>query len=144
MGNGFRGPEGQGIITCWFASTCTGVKAHPISIPLRKAFQRNGDCMLAWRMNGDALPRDHGFPLRVIIPGFVGTRSVKWNVAVQADTHRMVTKVQGLEGLTNMADKSSTSENVVLASLQGIDGLKTVGDDVSLVGNRYRCHSSLA
>merc|ERR1719188_903502 len=34
--------------------------------------------MLAWKMNGASLPRDHGFPLRCIIPGFVGARSVKW------------------------------------------------------------------
>ena len=29
-------------------------------------------------MNGQPLPRDHGFPLRVIVPGVVGARNVKW------------------------------------------------------------------
>lgn len=34
--------------------------------------------MLAHTMNGDPLPRDHGFPLRVVVPGQIGGRSVKW------------------------------------------------------------------
>ena len=29
-------------------------------------------------MNGEDLPRDHGFPVRMIIPGNVGARQVKW------------------------------------------------------------------
>ena len=34
--------------------------------------------LLATTMNGGAIPRDHGYPLRAIVPGFVGARSVKW------------------------------------------------------------------
>jgi len=29
-------------------------------------------------MNGVPLPRDHGFPVRALVPGVVGARSVKW------------------------------------------------------------------
>ena len=36
------------------------------------------DTLLAYRMNGETLPRDHGFPLRALIPGWVGSTNVKW------------------------------------------------------------------
>jgi len=64
--------KGYNFLTLW------GQESYHISIPLRKAFAKDGDCTLVWKMNGVALPRDHGFPLRAIIPGFVGARSVKW------------------------------------------------------------------
>jgi DMSO/TMAO reductase YedYZ molybdopterin-dependent catalytic subunit len=36
------------------------------------------DTLLAYGMNGETLPRDHGFPLRALIPGWVGSTNVKW------------------------------------------------------------------
>lgn len=56
----------------------TGLEAYGASIPIDKAIDRKGDVILAYRMNGEALPPDHGFPLRVIVPGNVAARSVKW------------------------------------------------------------------
>jgi len=52
--------------------------AYAISIPLSKALSSLGDCILAYEMNGETLPRDHGFPIRAIVPGNVGARNVKW------------------------------------------------------------------
>lgn len=48
------------------------------SIPLYKAMDERGDVLLAYEMNGKPLTRDHGYPLRVIVPGVVGARNVKW------------------------------------------------------------------
>jgi len=42
------------------------------------------DVMLAYKMNGEVLPPDHGFPIRVIIPGCIGGRSVKWLARIEA------------------------------------------------------------
>jgi len=48
------------------------------SIPVRKAMDPRGDVILALEMNGRPLPRDHGYPVRAVVPGTVGARNVKW------------------------------------------------------------------
>lgn len=48
------------------------------SVPIWKAIDTRGDVILAYEMNGVPIPRDHGFPIRVIVPGVVGARNVKW------------------------------------------------------------------
>ncbi len=45
-------------------------------IPIEKAL--DPDTILAYHMNGEPLPIDNGFPFRLIVPGWVGTNSVKW------------------------------------------------------------------
>ncbi|CAH1155048.1 unnamed protein product [Phaedon cochleariae] len=53
-------------------------KMYGASIPIWKALDKRGDVILAYEMNGVPIPRDHGFPIRVIVPGVVGARNVKW------------------------------------------------------------------
>lgn len=46
------------------------------SLPLEVAL--HPDTMLAWEMNGEPLPLQHGYPLRLVVPGWYGMASVKW------------------------------------------------------------------
>jgi len=43
--------------------------------PIAKALD---DALLAWGMNGEDLLPDHGYPLRLVLPGWVGIASIKW------------------------------------------------------------------
>jgi DMSO/TMAO reductase YedYZ molybdopterin-dependent catalytic subunit len=46
------------------------------SLPLAKAL--HPDTLLAFRMNGEDLDSNHGYPLRLFVPGWYGVASVKW------------------------------------------------------------------
>jgi DMSO/TMAO reductase YedYZ molybdopterin-dependent catalytic subunit len=46
------------------------------SIPIEKA--TDADTLVALRMNGAELTKDHGFPARSLVPGWIGSASVKW------------------------------------------------------------------
>jgi DMSO/TMAO reductase YedYZ molybdopterin-dependent catalytic subunit len=46
------------------------------SIPMRKAMDE--DTLIAWSMNGTPLPFVHGYPVRLVVPGWVGSASTKW------------------------------------------------------------------
>ncbi|MGB8761375.1 MAG: sulfite oxidase [Candidatus Sulfotelmatobacter sp.] len=46
------------------------------SIPIEKAL--DADTLIATHMNGSPLPKHHGFPARVLVPGWIGAASCKW------------------------------------------------------------------
>ncbi|GJD36397.1 molybdopterin-dependent oxidoreductase [Methylobacterium aerolatum] len=51
-------------------------RPYGVSIPLAKALA--DETLLAFAMNGAPLLPEHGFPARVVVPGFAGVRSPKW------------------------------------------------------------------
>lgn len=48
------------------------------SVKLNWAMDPNRGILVAHKMNGEALHPDHGKPLRIVVPGQIGGRSVKW------------------------------------------------------------------
>lgn len=50
------------------------------SIDLAKAL--GPEVLLAYEMNGEVLPTSHGFPVRLVVPGYIGARSVKWLASI--------------------------------------------------------------
>ena len=58
-----------------------GVDNYTDTIPLEKAMDPT--TLLAYEMNGVPLPDRHGYPLRVIVPGYFGEKHVKWLTRIE-------------------------------------------------------------
>jgi DMSO/TMAO reductase YedYZ molybdopterin-dependent catalytic subunit len=76
------GPRASAVeVLCVGADTGTPADvgtpvAYERSLPIADALR--DDVLLAYAMNGDDLPAEHGAPLRLVVPGWYGMASVKW------------------------------------------------------------------
>lgn len=59
-------------------------------MPVEKAM--DPDTLLAYALNGETLPKDHGFPLRALAPGWVGTASIKWLGRIVVSSEQLWTR----------------------------------------------------
>jgi DMSO/TMAO reductase YedYZ molybdopterin-dependent catalytic subunit len=80
----------------------TGADGFSRTLPRDKAM--HPDTLLAWAMNGERLPPNHGFPLRSLVPGWYGMESVKW--------------LRSVEG-TDLEDRSNSYRRRVRSLLAG-------------------------
>ena len=60
------------------------------ALPVAKAL--HPDTLLAYSLNGEDLPRDHGYPLRALVPGWVGSSNVKWLGRIVVSSERLWTR----------------------------------------------------
>ncbi|NNU79254.1 sulfite dehydrogenase [Halovulum dunhuangense] len=69
--------EEAGVKTsaAWIMPEGADAAAMTRSIPLEKAMD---DCLVAFRMNGEALRPEQGYPVRLVVPGWEGNMWVKW------------------------------------------------------------------
>jgi nitrate reductase (NAD(P)H) len=70
----FTGPPGE---------LPNGDGTYGTSIPLLKALDPAADVLIAYKQNGRWLAPDHGFPVRVILPGHIGGRTIKWLTRIE-------------------------------------------------------------
>ncbi len=63
-------PEGK-----WVMVEGADASSNARSIPLEKAMD---DCLVAFKANGEALRMEHGYPVRLCVPGWEGNMWVKW------------------------------------------------------------------
>jgi len=62
-----------------------GADGYTSSLPLDTVLAHKS--LLVWEMNGRPLPPHHGYPLRALIPGYYGEKSMKWIVGIELLDH---------------------------------------------------------
>ncbi|KAJ5805970.1 Eukaryotic molybdopterin oxidoreductase [Penicillium pulvis] len=70
---------------------------YVVSVPWSKV--KANEVILAWEMNGEPLPKIHGYPMRVVVLGYIGARSVKWLYRIKAIENPSLAPVQSREYL---------------------------------------------
>ncbi len=71
------GVDSNAVQVCGRGSETDSVEGEVrLPMPMDKALDI--DTLLALQMNGEPLPADHGFPVRVLVPGWIGAYSIKW------------------------------------------------------------------
>ena len=66
------------FLNAWAIDESETGKPYASFIPFAKVVDPYGDAIIALEMNDEQLPRDHGYPARLLAPGFAGFRNVKW------------------------------------------------------------------
>lgn len=94
----------------------------------RQAFARSmtladlqkSQAILAWEMNGEPLTADHGFPVRVVVPGWYGVQNVKWVNALEVSPDRFMGRFQARDYVTIMGRQNGDKTEWVETSVTKI------------------------
>jgi len=74
------------------------------SIPMAKAL---GDCLVAFKANGEALRKEHGYPVRLVVPGWEGNMWVKWLRRIEVTDAAVESREETSKYTDTLADGTS-------------------------------------
>jgi DMSO/TMAO reductase YedYZ molybdopterin-dependent catalytic subunit len=109
------------------------VGGYADSLPLAKAVEPT--TMVAYGMNDRSLPRAHGYPARIIVPGIYGMKNVKWLERIEVVDYDYRGYWQRSDGWDNVAEVKTASRIDVPAALTAVPGSGAVAG-VAWAGDR--------
>ena len=124
-----------------------GVDLGPVRrpMPVRKALR---DVLLAYEMNGEPLPPDHGHPVRVVVPGWIGIASTKWVGRIEVSDVPLFspwnTQFYRLFGPGYPADGQPFDSQVVKSAFELDEGAELpAGRRARLTGRSWSAHGPI-
>ena len=109
------------------------VGGYSDSLPVAKAL--DPATVVAYGMNGRSLPRAHGFPARIIVPGIYGMKNVKWLERIEVVDYDYRGYWQRSDGWDNLAEVKTASRIDVPAELTAVGDAGVVAG-VAWAGDR--------
>ncbi len=93
--------------------------------------------LLCYEMNGSSLPAPHGFPVRLIAPGWYGIANVKWLSRIELRDTRFMGRFMGRDYVT-IRDEQRDGKPIMTETSVGRALLKSAPSRVTLRDGRYR------
>jgi DMSO/TMAO reductase YedYZ molybdopterin-dependent catalytic subunit len=94
------------------------------------------DNLLCYEMNGAPLPPEHGFPVRLITPGWYGVANVKWLTRIEVRDGRYAGRFMARDYVT-IREEQKDGETVWTFTTVGHDRLKSAPAKVTRRDDRY-------
>ncbi|MCR8726199.1 sulfite dehydrogenase [Frigidibacter sp. ROC022] len=89
-------PEGK-----WLLVEGADASSNGRSLPIEKALD---DCLVAFKANGEALRKEHGYPVRLVVPGWEGNMWVKWLRRIEVGDQPWETREETSKYTDTLAD----------------------------------------
>lgn len=116
----------------WREMTITEQFARSMSL----ADALNPDTLLVYEMNGEPLPAAHGFPLRLIVPGWYGVANVKWLTRIEVLDRRYQGHFMARDYVT-IREEEQEGETVWTFTSVSRDRLKSAPAKVTKLDDQY-------
>ncbi|MYC89219.1 MAG: sulfite oxidase [Gemmatimonadales bacterium] len=97
--------------------------------------------ILAWEVNGEPLPNEYGFPLRVIAPGWYGIANMKWLTRIELRDRRFMGKFMARDYVTLRAEERDGA-TVWTETSVGRVNINSVPSKVTRNGGAYAIHGA--
>ena len=96
------------------------------------------DLLLCYEMNGEPLPQEHGFPVRLIVPGWYGVANVKWLSRIDVMETRWAGRFMSKDYVTIREEPREGGESVWTQKVVGRSRVKSIPARVVSRGGRYQ------